>query len=85
MRLVDDNRTELLNLWAEYHIFQSEVLAALDVPYEIFAQRLVIDDCDVVHTHLQEIRPCGACGVVEDESFLVRELLKFPLPVDFER
>lgn len=58
---------------------------AQNVPDKELFQALVIDDGNVKHSHAEEVRPGGACGVVKDESFLVGELFKLPLPVYFQR
>ena len=85
MGLVDDDGAEEVDVGREDNVFQAKVLAALDVPDEVLAEGLVVDDGDLIHTHAQKVWPCGACGVVEDERLLVGELLELSLPVDFER
>ena len=81
--LVDDDGAKHAYLRTEDHVFQPETLAALDVPDEVLAQRLIVDDGHLVHAHLQEVGPRGARSIVEDERVLVCEALELSLPVDF--
>ena len=82
--LVDDDGAKHAYLRTEDHITQAEALASsLDVPDEVLAQRLIVDDGHLVHAHLQEVGPRGARSVVEDERVLVCEALELSLPVDF--
>ena len=82
--LVDDDGLEEIDVLGEDDVLQSEALAVGVVDEEL-AQGLVVDNRDLVHAHAQEIGPCGAVGVVEDERLLVGELLELSLPVDLER
>lgn len=82
---VDDDASEHLYLRTEYHVFEAEGLAALDVPYKELTQALVIYHSHMEHPHFQEIRPCSPCRVVENECLFVGELFELTLPVYLER
>ena len=74
MAFIKHDCLEHLNLRTEDHVFQPEGLAvSFDVPYEIFPEAFVVDDCHVEHLHLENVGPRGAVGVVEDKGFLDRK------------
>ena len=86
MRLVDNDRTKEVNIFREDDITESDTTSSVfDVVDEVFAQRLIVDDGNLIHAYTEKISPCGAIRVVEDERLLIRELLELSLPVDFER
>ena len=95
MTLIYDDGAEHLDGIGEDYILEAEgvvscgdavatYVTSIDVPHEVLAQALVVDDGYLV-CHAQEVWPRGLGVVGEYKGIYVGELFEFALPVDLQR